>query len=290
MKQVFTAVLFLLLIFLTRCSVGTEKKDTGAATPVPQKTPSLASFTDSLNKLDIQRNAVIEQAVRLYDILAPHDSTGADSAASALMRFVNSVVKKENDSLNSSQEDFSPLLDPANNQLTNRQKAVKSSLHNNRLKLVSDGEGGVYVVPSYETILPTVKNKASSAVDSYLDLVAKEDSTPVFMDAGLAINMTELADRLVASEQLLSQSLPGAFVTEAKRLNRFYTHALIFGADNTPSIEYETNQLSEEFKKGYDYVVAKYPSSKAAANLNVWMAVVASGDRKKIDAYQTTMQ
>jgi hypothetical protein len=290
MKQYFAAVAYLLLIILVGCSVGTEKKDTGPAKPVPQKTASLTSFTDSLNKLDLQRTAVIEQAVQVYDLLAPHDSTGADSAASALMRFVHSVVKKENDSLINSKEDFSPLLDPANNGLTNRQKSVQSSLHNNRLKLVSDGEGGVYVVPSYETILPTVKARASAATDTYLDLLAKEDTTPVFMDAGLAINMTELADRLIISEQLLGRPLPGAFAAEVKRLNKFYTNALVFGADNTPSIEYETNVLSPEFKKGYDYLVAKYPTSKAAANLNVWMTVVASGDRRKIDAYQTTMQ
>ncbi len=290
MKPVLFAAAFSSLIFLVHCTVGTEKQSTGAATPVPQKKPSLAALADTLKKLDKNKSAVITEAVRLYDVLAPHDSTGADSAAAAVMQFVTAVVKKENDSLYHSNEDFSPLLELESPQLNNRQKAVKSNLHANRLKLVSDGEGGVYVVPAYETILPTIKAKTSAATDTYLDLMAKEDTSPVFMDAGLAIELTELADRLVVSEQLTGRSLPTSFAAEALRLNRYYSDALIFGSDNSPSIAYQTNVLSEEFKKGYDYLVAKYPSTKAAADLNVWMAVAASGDRKKIEAYQKTRQ
>lgn len=288
-KQIYS-LLLLLCVLGTACEVGTEKKKAVAATPVPQPEPSLPAFTDSLQKLDIQVAAAIEHAVSLYDGLAPHDSTGADSAASALMGFINRVVKKENDSLVESGADFSALLNPGGAVFTDRQKAVMTSLHVNRLKLVSDGEGGVSVVPSYETILPTVKARTSAAVDSYLDLAAKEDTTPVFRDAGLAVELPELADRLVLSEELTKASLPKMFAAEAVRLNRYYTHALVNGADNSPSVDYNTTALNEEFRKAYDYLLAKYPSSKAAANINVWLAVVASGDKKKMDAYRTTMQ
>lgn len=252
--------------------------------------PSLAVYTDTLAKLPKDAPGTIEHALRLYETIAPHDSTGADSAASALALFINDIIRKENERLLKDSSDFSVLLDPVNNTLTDQQKTMKSNLHTNRLKLVSDGEGSVYIVPMYETILASIKPKTSAPVDAYFDLQAKEDTSPVFLDAGLAIELPELVDRLVISEGLMNQKLPKQFLTEVTRLNGYYTNALVAGADNSPSIAYETKTLSEEFKKGYDYLLAKYPSTKAAAKINVWLAVAASGDQRKIDDYRRTMQ
>jgi hypothetical protein len=252
--------------------------------------PSLAAFTDTLKKLHREAPATIDHAVRLYGLLAPYDSTGADSAAAALMGFVEEVVARENERLLHDTTNYTALLHPSDSNLTEKQKAVSSEMRQNKLKPVSDGEGGVYLVPFYETILPGIKDKTSAPLDNYLDLAAKEDTTPVFRDAGLAIEMPELADRLVLSEHLLAQKLPRRFEAAVARLNRFYTNALINGADNSPAIEYNSTTLNEEFKKGYDYLLAKYPSTKAAAKVNVWMAVVASGDKRKMDDFRKTVQ
>lgn len=275
------------ITLLFSCEAGIEKKQQAEATAVPQAEPSLAVFTDTLQKLPTDSVGTINRAVSLYDELAPPDSTGADSAASALMRLVTTVVKKQNDSLFQSNR-YLPLPGYTGTSLTEQQKAFVTSLHANRLKLVSDGEGGAYLVPAYETILPTVKAKTSEAVDKYLNLVAQNDTAAVFKDAGLAIELPELIDRLVLSEQLLEQGLPKAFAAETARLNKFFTDALLFGGDNTPSLAYDSTVLTENFRKAYDYLLAKYPATKAADKVNVWMAVVASGDRKKIAAFQRT--
>jgi hypothetical protein len=292
MNRIFAALTSFLLFLLSACDTGTGEniRQPDANTPVPQTTPSLATFTDTLNKLGGNQSQAVPQAIELYGLLAPHDSTGADSAASALLRFVNGVVKNANDSLSRASMEMAALLNPAGNTLSEKQKAIKTNLHANRMKLVSDGEGGAYVVPAYETILPTIKAKTSTAVDDFLDLAAKEDTTPVFRDAGIAIDMTELIDRLVKSEQLTDESLPKQLAAEAARLNQFYTNALINGADNSPALAFESTTLNEEFRKGYDYLLAKYPSSKAAAKINVWQTVVASGDRKKIEDFRRTIQ
>jgi len=200
------------------------------------------------------------------------------------------VVKNQNDRLQRDSIDYLAMLDPSKANLSEKQKAFLSDLHEKKLKMTSDGEGGVYLVPLYETILPVVKGKTTRAVDNYLDLVAKEDTTPTFLDAGLAIEMPELVDRLVVSEQLLSSPLPRSFVVDAARLNRFYTNALINGADNSAAIDYNSTRLNDEFKKGYDYLLAKYPATKAAAKINVWLAVVASGDKRKMDDFRKTVQ
>lgn len=275
---------------LLACNTGDEHTQPQKAQPLKQTTPSLAAFSDSLKKLKLDAPTIVDSAVHLYDLLAPNDSTGADSAAVLLLSAVQDAVTNQNNRLQKDTAGYSALVNPADSNFTEKQKAVNSELRQNKMKIRSDGEGGVYLTPAYETILPTIKEKTSAAVDNYLDLMAKEDTMPTLLDGGIVIEMPELVDRLVLSEQLLTQKLPKHFETETERLNRFYTNALVNGADNTPSVENSSTMLNDSFKKGYDYLVAKYPSTKAAAKINVWMAVVASGDKKKMDAYRKTVQ
>ena len=170
--------------------------------------------------------------------------------------------------------------------MTEQQKRALSALRANHLKAVRDGEGGLYLVPLYELILPGIKDRTTAAVDNYLDLLAKEDTTPTFLDAGLAIEIEALGDRLATSEQLLGQPLPESFKSKITQLNRFYTRAFLMGSDNSPSLEYNTLRFTENFKNGYAYFLAKYPSTRAAAAVTAWMDVVATGDQKKIDEFR----
>lgn len=276
-------LLFCLTLFA--CHFGDTTKNTGKETPVKQVTPSLSIFADTVKKLSPIIIGALDSAVHLYDVLAPADSIGADSAAALLITFAQQVVAKQNDRLQNDGIDYSPLLNPSNNNLTEQQKAISSALHEAKLKLVGDGEGGVTIVPAYETILPTIKAKTSAPVDSYLDLIAKEDTTPVFLDAGLAIEITALVDRLIVSENLLLQKLPKRFAVETARLNLFYTNALIRGSDNSPSLEDDGITLTEAFRQGYEYLLTKYPQRTATAKINVWTAVIKSADKRKINDY-----
>lgn len=270
---------------LVRCTSADTSQKRPIEPPKQQLTPSLRLFTDTLKSLDTKSASALDSAIRLYDQFAPADSAGADSAASSLMAFVQAVTESQNNSLANDTTDYMPLLDAAAKNLTEKQKALSSDLHKAKLRLVGDGEGGVYLTPAYETILPTVKAKTSLPVDDCLDLIAKEDTMPTFLDAGLAIEMTELVDKLVKSESLQTQRLPQRFTNEATRLNRFYTLALIRGSDNSPALEDDGITLTESFRQGYDYLITKYPQSKAAAKLNVWTAVIKSGDKRKINDY-----
>lgn len=265
------------------CKQGQPSVQPQKIAPDKPPTTSLATFTDTLKKLNPGTPGAIDSALRLYSMLAPDDSTSADSAASALMASIEKVVEIENKRLADDTGNLALVASP--NALSDKQKAVATSLHENHLKPVSDGEGGLYLVPAYETILATIQEKTSVPVDEFLNLTAKEDTAATFKDAGLAIELTELVDRLVASEALLSQGLPRRFIDDLKNLNQYYSHALIEGADNSPAIDKVSNTLTDEFKKGYDYLLAKYPASKAASKINVWMAVVNSGDKRKINDY-----
>jgi hypothetical protein len=279
-------LVFLSLLFIVAaCNTGTEPA-TLPKKPVPDKKFTITHFTDTLTKQDTAAPGAIENALQLFNAMVPEDSTFADSAASALFQFIHKVVARKNDSLFRNFSDSNTLAYPTSEPFTEKQKTLLSALHASRLQVVGDGEGGIYLVPRYETILPGIKAKTAAAVDSFLDLIAKEDTTPTFLDAGLAIEIETLADRLITSEQLLAQTLPDYFKAEITALNRFYTHALIMGSDNSPSLDHGTTILSEDFKKGYDYLLAKYPSANATQTVKAWMAVIASGDEKQLEAFR----
>ncbi|HEV7331627.1 MAG TPA: hypothetical protein VGN63_11355 [Flavisolibacter sp.] len=288
MKQLIIPVT-LLLFMLVACETGTQPSPQPKE-PVPEKIYTVADFTDTLAKQDTMAPGAIEKVLQIYNTMVPHDSIAADSAASALLQFINAVVTAKNDSLFQNPDAHHFPTDPAAGNLTEQQKATFSALHTNRLKVVQDGEGGIYLVPLYEMILPGIKDRTSDPVDTFLDLTAKEDTTPTFLDAGLAIEIEELADRLVISEQLLGQRLPDNFKSRATHLNRYYTRAFILGSDNSPSLEFNAIALNENFRNGYAYLLAKYPSTKAAASVKTWMATVASGDQKKIESFRKAFQ
>lgn len=280
-----TTLVALLLLFLASCESGTQPA-AEPKIPAPEKEYTLTDFTDTLAVQNKTTPGIIAHTLQLYNTIIAHDSTAADSAAVAVLQFIGTVVSAKNDSLFSSPGYQDLLPNPADGNLTERQKAVYSALHANHLKLVHDGEGGMYFVPLYEMILPGIKDKTSAPVDTYLDLRAKEDTTPTLLDAGLVIETEELADRLATSEQLLGQKLPISFKTDATNLNRFYNRAFILGSDNSPSLNRETNTFSDQFKNGYAYLLAKYPATKAAAAVKDWMAVVESGDKTKLDEFR----
>ncbi|HEY1022526.1 MAG TPA: hypothetical protein VGE06_09425 [Flavisolibacter sp.] len=280
-----TPLILVLLLVMAACETGTQPAPQPKE-PAPEKVYTIADFTDTLSMQDRLATGAIENALQLYNTMVPPDSTAADSAASALLQFINGVVAAKNDSLLIPGNTSRALPDTATSDLNEQQKKTISALHANQLKAISDGEGGVHLVPLYEVILPGIKDRTTAAVDTYLDLVAKEDSTPTFLDAGLAVEIEELADRLATSEQLLGQQLPEGFKSKTRQLNRFYTRAFLIGSDNSPSLEYNTTDLREKFKNGYAYFLAKYPSTKAADAVKTWTALAASGDRKKMDDFR----
>lgn len=284
MKSLTIPICFLMLIAMA-CETGTQPA-APPKQPAPEKEYTIADFVDTLKKQDIMAPGVIEKSLQLYNTMLPPDSIAADSAASALLQFIDAVIAAKNDSLYKRASAQNALPDPAAGNLTEQQKTSLSALHTNQLKAISDGEGGLYLVPLYELILPGIKDRTTDAVDNYLDLLAKEDTTPTFLDAGLAIEIEDLGDRLATSEQLLGQQLPEGFKSKTAERNRFYTRAFLMGSDNSPSLEYNTLSFTQNFKNGYAYFLAKYPSTKAAASLTTWMEVVATGDPKKVDEFR----
>jgi hypothetical protein len=280
------APLFCLFSFLISCHSSDHEPTTTIDQLASQQT-SLEPFADSLVRLNKYAPESINAAANYYQGLVPADSTLADSAAVMFLRHVSTVVDSINQQLYRDTIDYSALVYNHGNNVPEEQKQFQQNLARHHVVLQGDGEGGVYAVPDYAWINRVLQPKTSVAADSYLSLLAKEEKDPTLLDAGLAINIQELVERLIASETLMRQKLPRSFLEDVSRKQKFYTGTLLFGSDNSPALAYNELSFTEEYQKGYDYLLTTYPNSTPAQLVKEWQAIVRAKDSKKVEEWRT---
>lgn len=251
-----------------------------------KKKPSLEPFADSLVRLNPYSLRSIDSAAGYYTRLVSADSLFADSATVMLLRHVEAVADTVNRTLYADTADYSELVYNENKTASESQKEFGRNLAAHHLILQGNGEGDVYAVPDYDWLLPLLQQKTSASVDGYLSLMAAEEKKPALLDAGFAIEMKELVDRLLKAEQLSSARLPGRFAGDVQEKSKFYTGVLLLGSDNTPALEYDRLELTPEFKNGYVYLLQQAPASKAAQRVKEWMKIIKAKDQKKMDEWR----
>jgi hypothetical protein len=278
--------LCVLLLFLLSC---TDSDDVQTTVSKKQSTlpASLETFADSLVRLDQYALESITKAGDYYHRLVPADSNLADSAAVMFLRHVAGVAYSVNQQFLADTADYFDLVYNDGKDVPPYQNQLKEKLARHHINLQGDGEGGVYAVPDYGWINQLLLPKTSAAVDQYLLLTGKEEKEPALLDAALAIDMKELVERLMASENLLQQKLPKNFEEDVIYKNKVYTGVLLFGSDNSSALEDNEISLTEQFKKGYDFLLATYPASKAAQVVKEWQQIVAQKDREKMEEWKT---
>jgi hypothetical protein len=286
MTKIFCFIAIVLLFACNPSSTkGDKKKDIKTTTSHPPS--SLETFADSLVRLDKYARQSIGQSAAYFHDLVPADSTLADSAAVMVLQFIWHVTDSVNSKLWQDTTDYMDLVYEGGNPPTAAQKAFQQGMAKDHLKIIGNGEGDVMAILDYDWIKPILQSKTSAAVDTYLALLAKEESEPALLDAGLAIELDELIRRLISSEELISKRLPQTFAQNVINRNKFYTDILLVGSDNSPSLEDETKlTLVPEFKKAYNALLQNYPASKAAERVREWLAILKAKDRKKVEAMQ----
>lgn len=272
------------VVALIGCKPNETKSNTPISNPLPQ---TLESFADSMVRLDNYSLESIDVAAGYFKRLAPVDTTLADSAAVMFLRYIGTVADTTNQVLLKDTTDYFKLVYYQDKNVPQKQKQFQQHLLSNHMILQADGEGGVYVAPDYQWINQVLQPKTSPATDLYLSLLAREEMNPALLDAGLAIEMKELVDRLIASERLTNEKLPRFFSYDVAQKNKLYTGILLIGSSNSPAVDFTDMTVTEEFKKGYDYLVGAYAHSRAAKLVNEWQQVLNGRNAKKIEEWRT---
>jgi hypothetical protein len=246
------------------------------------------AFADSLKALP-QDPSSFDGAAVLFNKV--EEGENADSALVILLKFTGVVIDSANERLYRLGEEYCNLLNEGNETLkpTKEQQEFATTMKGHHLRLQSNGEGGCYQELNYQWLQSKVNNKLSPAGKVYLSYKGNEAGQPAVMDAGFVIPVSEIAQRSLTADSISKLKLPKTFhndIVDAKRTYEFFT---ITGVDNTPSVDYEQPVLDGEFKKVYDEILKKYPSSSLAEKIRDWLKVVASKNREQIDAYKASI-
>ncbi|HRE75785.1 MAG TPA: hypothetical protein PK637_17630 [Flavobacteriales bacterium] len=117
---------------------------------------------------------------------------------------------------------------------------------------VNSEEGMPFYCINWNYVFSNMHKKASPNMKAFLRYRDKYPEKLSY-DAGLAFSPMELSERTIEAEQLIAN---GDFLMRDYVLSELsdVTTYIFFGMDNTPSFEYETNELYEESKTALEFL------------------------------------
>ncbi|MES2883079.1 MAG: hypothetical protein V4676_13090 [Bacteroidota bacterium] len=242
------------------------------------------NFDDSLAALNKTEMGNLTVAVNHFEESIDNDKEG-DAALPQLLQYITASLDTLNDGLAKSSSEYIALVNDSIKNPTPKQLALVKNMTGHHTQLQNDGEGGIYLEYDYAWLLKEIGGDLSEPVREYLGVTAAEVSMPLSSDGAIVLPLQTLADRILTTEKLQTQQLPTTFSSDIKKVNTYYTNALLFGADNTPSLLRGTSKIAPLFDQAYNYVVSKSPQSAIAAKIGEWRKVIATGAKGEIDKF-----
>lgn len=267
--------------FLFACNSADNQKANGKSTG--NHAPE--NFDDSLATLNKTEMGNLTVAVNHFEESVDNDKEG-DAALPQLLQYITASLDTLNDGLSNNSAEYISLMTDSIKTPTAKQMALVKNMAAHHTQLQNDGEGGIYLEYDYAWLLKKIGGDLSDPVKEYLGVTAAEASLPLSSDGAIVLPLQTLVDRILTTEKLQGQQLPATFSNDIKKVNTYYTNALLFGADNTPSLLRGTTKLAPQFDAAYTNVVSRNPQSAIAAKIGEWRKVVATGTRSEIEKFK----
>lgn len=137
------------------------------------------------------------------------------------------------------------------------------SLAENGFEL-AQGEGMVFPTADWNKLKSFFSPKVTPAMRAYLDQQTFEQNEQAWDDGGIIISLEELAARAAFWEKFNRENPYFLLTEETKQSEQWTRLVLVNGADNTPTYNYETQAIAEDFKKVWAYIQEKYPGTELA--------------------------
>lgn len=128
-------------------------------------------------------------------------------------------------------------------------------------------EGYFFPVVDY-AYLTQYKGWVSEELYDYFNTMALESEQSFASDAGLIITWDELASRINTYEAFLAKYPGSKYRGEIQRYLLYYTEAYLFGLDNTPVFDFESDEIKEDVQKSYKDSLKAYPNTELSKLLD----------------------
>lgn len=128
----------------------------------------------------------------------------------------------------------------------------------------------------------------SPEMKTFLEGLRKERDHLLGVDAGISVTEEEYVNRLVWWENFNKEHPDFILSKRAKAIQRYLFTYFLLGMDNTPAINYLTDdtgvekiELDSYFVKAYDYLNKKYPNSESNALVKPYRMTILKNDNAK---------
>ena len=154
-------------------------------------------------------------------------------------------------------------------------------------------EGTVFPVYDLQLFQKYFSTRVGPGMKAYLEQSVLEQQLSEMSDNGIVITLEELADRAAFWEKFNRNNPYFPYKEETRGSQSWLTNALVLGANNTPVFNYETNEVTPEFRKMWEYAQQKYPGTTVASRVKSFADLCASEGWKrtdKVEAYMGKLQ
>ena len=139
-------------------------------------------------------------------------------------------------------------------------------------------EGSYYPIIDFE-YLKKYSQFLDEEYNDYLDIRATESNWVYSRDAGLTISWEELAKRMINAEKyLVKYTAETPRRIEMGSLFSGYFAAYLYGQNNTPTRDYQTNIVYDEVIQSYEDTIAKNPQSFAVGLISDYLEELRNND------------
>jgi len=171
-----------------------------------------------------------------------------------------------------------------------RDKKLKNMLQEtkaNGFKLIPL-EGCYYPIIDYEKY-KIYQPYVNDDIKSYIDIAAAESEQACTDDAALVISWPELAKRSLRAEAFIQKYPTSARIEDVRQQYDLYISNYLYGANNTPAFDYETQTLKDAARQSY-YEAAKTPNSKLAGIIKQYLPILEKNKFKRTPEVEQFLQ
>jgi hypothetical protein len=262
----------------------------GPAASVPDLS-GITQLTDFIKSLDTKQ---LNSGKKAWDYVATRYSNSQGALADAIFilleNFLRSMERegefyKLTEQVDWKGNDYEAISE---NRFDMNKYPASKSLADNGFRL-AQGEGMVFPVTDNAKLLAFFGPKVSPAMKDFLVQQTAEQQEQAWDDGGIIIALEKLADRAAFWEKFNQENPHFVLQEQSKESERWTRLVIINGADNTPSFDYETQAVSADFRKVWDYIGKRYPGtvlSKKAGEIAELYAAEGGKRTKKIEAWR----
>lgn len=227
----------------------------------------LSQFTMFLKTLDAKK---LESGKKAWDYVKSNLSSATGSLADATFILLEQYLfrmEREGEFYTLTEkiawkdQDYQDIHD--NKFDMNRYPATKP-LAENGFRLAT-GEGMVFPVVDWNQLSAFFNGKVTPSMATYLKEETTENNETMYNDGGIIVPLQEIADRAAAWEKFNKDNPYFVRKEETVESERWMRLIMVNGSDNTPTFDYESQMIRDDFKNAWAYIAQKYPGTQLAA-------------------------